>query len=166
MRSLFEICTPRDDVLSGSVQEADFAADLAMVLRGEAPKVYGDAGTFFANTHPTSGLTRLIDNVCRKLGARGGAPAVYRLDTQYGGGKTHALIALSHLAGGMKGVANVAEFVDPTLLPTTPVRIGAFDGENADPANGRVMKEGIRAFTPWGELAVALRGAEGYRAVE
>lgn len=166
MRSLFEICTPRDDVLRGSVQEADFAADLAKVLRGEAPKVYGDAATFFSNTHPTNGLKRLIDNVCRRLGALGGAPAVFRLDTQYGGGKTHALIALSHVAAGMNGVSNVAEFVDAKLVPKVPVRIAAFDGENADPANGRVMPGGIRAFTPWGELAVALAGAEGYRAVE
>jgi hypothetical protein len=166
MRSLFEICTPRDDVLRGDVQEADFAADLAKVLRGEAPKVYGDAATFFANTHPTNGLKRLIDNVCRRLGAHGGAPAIFRLDTQYGGGKTHALIALSHVAGGMRGVTHAAEFVDAALLPKAPVRIAAFDGENADPANGRLMEGGIRAFTPWGELAVALAGAEGYRAVE
>src|SRR3990172_12585540 len=113
MRTLFDLGAPRDDVLKGSVQEADFAADLAQVLRGQAPPEYQDAATFFGNTHPTIGLKRLIDNVCRRLGGLGGAPAIFRLDTQYGGGKTHALIALSHVAAGMPGVANVAEFVDP-----------------------------------------------------
>ncbi len=166
MRTLFDLCTPRDDVLRGSVQESDFAADLAQVLRGEAPREYQDPATFFANTHPTNGIRRLADNVCRRLGDLGGAPAIFRLDTQYGGGKTHALIALTHVANGMAGVANVAEFVDPSIVPKVRVRVAAFDGENADPTNGRVLGGGTRAFTPWGELAYALAAAEGYRAVE
>ncbi len=69
----------------------------------------------------------------------GGAASIFRLDTNYGGGKTHALIALTHAARGMPGVQNVDEFIDPDLLPATEVRIAAFDGENADPANGRVL---------------------------
>ncbi len=166
MRTLFEVCTPREDVLKGSVQESDYAADLAKVLRGQAPPEYGNPATFFANTHPTSGLKRLIDNVCRRLGALGGAPAIFRLDTQYGGGKTHALIALSHVARGMPGVQRLEEFVAPALVPKIPARIAAFDGENADPTNGRVLADGIRAFTPWGELAFALGREAGFRAVE
>src|SRR5258708_22942264 len=96
MRTLFEVCTPREDVLKGSGQESDYAADLAKVLRGQAPPEYGDPATFFANTHPTSGLKRLIDSVCRRLGALGGAPASFLLDTQYGRRNTHAVIAPSH----------------------------------------------------------------------
>lgn len=166
MRTIFHLCSPRDDVLRGGLQESDFAADLAQVLRGQAPPEYQNPAVFFANTHPTTGLKRLIDNVCRRLGALGGAPAIFRLDTQYGGGKTHALIALSHVAGGMPGVTNAGEFVDPALVPKARARVAAFDGENADPANGRLMAPGIRAFTPWGELAWALAGEEGFRAVE
>lgn len=166
MRTIFDLCTPRDDVLRGSVQESDFAADLAKVLRRDAPAEYLDPATFFSNTHPTSGLRRLMDNVARRLGGLGGAPAIFRLDTQYGGGKTHALIALSHLAGGMRGVTDLAEFIDPGLVPKGPVRVAAFDGENADPANGRVMPDGTRAHTPWGELAWSLGGASGFRDVE
>ena len=49
----------------------------------------------------------------------------------------------------MKGVTNVAEFLDPTLVPNERVRVAAFDGENADPANGRPMGDGVRAHTPW-----------------
>lgn len=60
----------------------------------------------------------------------------------------------------------MAEFIDPSLLPAAGVRVAAFDGENADPLNGRAMgDEGIRAFTPWGEIAFALAGKAGYERV-
>ena len=65
----------------------------------------------------------------------------------------------------MKGVSNIAEFLDPTLVPNSRVRVAAFDGENADPANGRPMGEGIRAHTPWGEIAYQLAGKAGYEVV-
>ncbi len=163
MKTLFELCEPRDDVLSGAVKESEFAADLAQVLRGQAPIEYQDSAVFFANTHPTEGLKRLLENVARRLSGTGGeASAIFRLDTQYGGGKTHALIALSHMARGSATVPNITEFVDRALLPSRSVKVAAFDGENADPVNGRLMGEGIRAFTPWGELAYALGGKEAY----
>ncbi|MFW5655497.1 MAG: ATP-binding protein [Roseicyclus sp.] len=88
--------------------------------------------------------------------------SIFRLDTAFGGGKTHGLIALVHAARGMSGVSNIAEFVDPTLVPTRRVRVAAFDGERSDPANGRPMGDGIRAYTPWGEIAHQLGGASGY----
>ena len=59
----------------------------------------------------------------------------------------------------------IAEFVDPSLLPQSHVRIAAFDGENADPANGRRMEAGLLAYTPWGEIAYALAGKDGYARV-
>ena len=62
----------------------------------------------------------------------------------------------------MRGVADVPKFVDPALVPRGPVRIAALDGENADPANGRDMGESMLAFAPWGEIALALTGREGY----
>ena len=65
----------------------------------------------------------------------------------------------------MKGASNVAEFVDPAIVPTGLVRIAAFDGENADAANGRPMGDGVRAFTPWGEIAYRLAGKTGYEIV-
>ena len=65
----------------------------------------------------------------------------------------------------MKGVAKIEEFVDPKLVPKKRVRIAAFDGENADPTNGRPLGQGLKAFTPWGELAFALNGVEGYEMV-
>lgn len=164
--SIFEVCLPREDVRDGRVSDADLAADLAAVIRGEAVPDYSDPSRFFANTYPTRGLRNLLEAVCRRLSGSGGeAAAVIRLDTSFGGGKTHGLIALVHAAGGMKGVANPGEFVDPALIPRGRVRIAAFDGENADPANGRSMGEGVLAHTPWGELAYALAGKPGFERV-
>lgn len=166
MNTLFDLCTPREDVLGGNIKESDFAADLAQVLNEKAPIEYRDPAIFFANTHPTQGLRHLLHNICLRLSGKGGeAAAIFRLDTQYGGGKTHSLIALTHVARGMKGVAKIEEFVDPKLVPKKRVRIAAFDGENADPTNGRPLGQGLKAFTPWGELAFALNGVEGYEMV-
>jgi len=80
----------------------DFAADLAQVIRGNAPIEYRDPARFFDSTYPTRGLRNLLANVCRRLsGAGGEAAAIFRLDTQFGGGKTHGLIALVHAARDM-----------------------------------------------------------------
>ena len=163
---IFETCRPRADVLKGSVVEADFAADLARVVVGEGSKQYRDPALFFANSYPTKGLKNLLAHTCRRLSGAGGEVApVFRLDTAYGGGKTHGLIALTHAARGMKGVSDIAEFVDPARVPKGAVRVAAFDGENADPANGRAMGDGVLAHTPWGEIAWALAGKAGYERV-
>jgi hypothetical protein len=166
--SIFDLCEPRDDVRRGTSSDADFAADLARVLRGghDAPAEYADPVRFFANTFPTRGLKDLLRNVCGRLSGRGGSvAAIFRLDTAFGGGKTHGLIALVHAARGMRGVTNPGEFVDPALVPTGTVRVAAFDGENADPANGRRMDADVLAYTPWGEIAFALAGRAGYERV-
>ena len=164
--TIFETCRPRDDVLSGAIADADFAADLASVVTGTSSPAYHDPVRFFADTYPTRGLRNLLVNVCRRLsGAGGEVAAIFRLDTAYGGGKTHGLIALAHAAKGLAEVPNVSEFLDAGLLPKGPVRVAAFDGENADPANGRRMGDGVLAYTPWGEIAYALAGKNGYERV-
>ncbi len=164
--TIFESCRPRADVLAGAVTEADFAADLSQVVVGEGAADYVDPARFFANTYPTRGLKSLLANVCARLsGAGGEAASIFRLDTSYGGGKSHGLIALCHAAGGGVDLPGISEFVDPALLPRGRVRIAAFDGENADPANGRRMEGGHLAFTPWGEIATALAGRDGYERV-
>lgn len=165
--NLFTLCEPRADVLQGALRESDFAADLAQVLKGDAPDEYRLPGLFFANTYPTKGLKTVLKLVAlRVLGRPEQVGAIFRLDTQFGGGKTHTLIALAHAMQGMSDVPNANEFLEADLRPPKAVRIAAFDGENADPANGRRLSDNIRAFTPWGELAYALRGESGYHLVE
>lgn len=167
VQTIFDFCTPRADVIAGTSSDSDFAADLSHVVRGQGgPAEYREAKQFFATTYPTRGLRSLLQNVCGRLsGAGASVSAIFRLDTSFGGGKTHGLIALVHAARGMQGVENPSEFLDPALIPHTPVRIAAFDGENADPANGRRMEDGILAYTPWGEIAYALAGKQGYERI-
>ena len=84
--TIFETCRPRADVLRGAITEADFAADLAQVIKGSASDEYRDPARFFANTYPTRGLRNLLANVCRRLTGVGGEVAsIFRLDTSYGG---------------------------------------------------------------------------------
>ncbi len=164
--TIFETCRPRSDILQGAVKDEDFAADLAQVIRGAGSAEYLDATRFFANTYPTRGLQNLLANVCARLSGSGNAVAsIFRLDTSYGGGKSHGLIALCHAARRGHETPDMEEFVDPGLIPRGPVRIAAFDGENADPSNGRKMEEGCLAYTPWGEIAWALGGKDGYERV-
>lgn len=166
-RTIFDLCDPRPDVRDGSASDSDFAADLAHVLRGGGPAEYSDPSKFFANTYPTEGLKDLLKNVCGRVTGKGSSvAAIFRLDTSFGGGKTHGLIALVHAMRGLQGVVNPSEFIDLSLLPEQPVRVAAFDGENADPANGRRMSEEVLAYTPWGEIAYALAGKEGYERVQ
>lgn len=163
---IYDLCEPRSDILRGGIADSEYAANLANVLTGRASPDYLEAARFFSNTYPTSGLKELLTNVCGRLSGNGESlSAVFRLDTSYGGGKTHGLIALVHAARGMKDVTNIGEFLSSVLVPVVPVRIAAFDGENADPANGRLMGDAIRAKTPWGEIAYQLAGKAGYEIV-
>lgn len=161
--TIFATCQPRPDVLSGATRDEQFMADLSQVVNGTALPDYLDPVLFFRNTYPTRGLRELMKAVCLRLSGKGGEVSpIIRLGTQYGGGKTHGLIAITHAARGMKGVTNVADFVDPTLLPAGEVRIAALDGENTDPANGRQLEPGLKAFSLWGELAYQLGGTAAY----
>ena len=91
--------------------------------------------------------------------------AIFWLNTSFGGGKTHALIALLH---AVKSPAPdiISEFVDPSMLPRERVRIAVFDGQNADISSGHSIGDGIIARTPWGEIAYGLAGRGGYHRVD
>lgn len=164
---VFDTCKPRADILSGAVSESSYAADLEMVLEGKAPRDYSDPARFFAHTHPTRGLKRLLESVFARLsGSPSQIGSIFRLDTRYGGGKTHALIALSHVCRSGSSIPSIEEFVDPTLIPSEPVRIAAYDGQSASATDDVLLGDGIRAKTPWGEIAYRLGGVEGYNLVK
>ena len=134
------------------------------MAEGEASPEYSDPSKFFAGTYPTKGIKNLLSQVLARLGGRS-STSIFWLNTSFGGGKTHALIALLHAARSPPSGA-VSEFVDPALLPRGSVRIAVFDGNNADISNGHRMGEGIRARSPWGEIAYGLAGRSGYRNVD
>jgi hypothetical protein len=154
-------CIPRDDVISGGLADNHFAAQLDKVVRdpGHYP-VYGDAPAFFAQTYPTSGLkTLLMKTFGRVTGAKGvaGENGVLRPTTSFGGGKTHGLTAVYHLAKGQRP-ANLADFLDPTLLPAGPVQVAALVGDALDATAG-VETNSHRTFTLWGEMAAQIGDA-------
>lgn len=161
--TIFEICTPRKDIRDGLV-ESELAADLARVAEGEASQEYANPAKFFAGTYPTKGIKELLRQVLTRLGG-GSSSAIFWLNTSFGGGKTHALIALLHAAQS-PAPSVLSEFTDPALLPRELVRVAVFDGQNADISSGHSIGEGITARTPWGEIAYRLAGKNGYRRVD
>jgi hypothetical protein len=164
--TIFSTCCPRADVLAGTIRDDEFMADLSRVVNGTAPAYYLEPVAFFDKSYPTRGMKELLKAVCLRLSGRGGeVSSIIRLGTQYGGGKTHALIALVHAVRGMKGVLTPEKFVDPSILPAGAVRIAALDGENADPANGLTLEPGLLARSLWGEMAYRLAGRDGYERV-
>ena len=143
-------CVPREDVLHGGLADNHFAAQLDKVVRdAKHYPVYGDPEAFFAQTYPTSGLKILLTKVFgRVIGAGGlaGENGVLRPTTSFGGGKTHALTAVYHLARGARP-SNITEFIDPSLLPDGPVQVAALVGDALDPTAG-VQTDGHRTYTP------------------
>ena len=162
MQTIFDVCQPRDEVLSGELREQQFAASLTKVLRGGADPVYGDPASFFANTYATGGLKSLLrESLGRLTGATPGNAAVIRLETSFGGGKTHNLIALYHLCGGGVSPKVAAGFVSPELLPPKRIaKIAGVVGPDMGVADGLDHGQ-ARTFTLWGELAWQLGAHEG-----
>jgi len=125
-------CEPRDEVLRGDLEDAIFAADFGDLVAEDprTPRVYRDAQTFFTNTHPAADLKRIVEHVFGRLAKPSGGGAVIRLSTGFGGGKTHTLMALWHLA---KNVADLRLGTD--LLPAAgrpkEVRVVAVDAQKA-----------------------------------
>ncbi|MCX2727443.1 DUF499 domain-containing protein [Thermomicrobium sp. 4228-Ro] len=164
MRSLYETCEPRPEVLQGELREELFAARLKDVLDGVADPVYQDPERFFENTYPTEGLRTLLREVLGRLTGRNpAANPIVRLETPFGGGKTHSLIALYH---AVRGSPAAERLVDPGLIPDPgSVRVAGIVGSELDPTTG-VLHPDVTTYTLWGELAYQLGGVAGYRLVE
>ncbi len=163
---LFAAAVPRPDVLTGELTDAIFAANLDDVVENVAPEVYGDASRFFETTYPSKGLKELLDEVFGRLtGKKPSNASIIRVETNLGGGKTHNLIALLHVARGGMPDDQVSRFMSPDLLPDTPIdRLGVFVGSSVG-ATDMPEANGIKARTPWGFLAASMGGAEAYEHV-
>ena len=121
-------CKPRTDVLQGELDDAIFAASFGKLVRDEGPLIYRDPSQFFTNTHPTAALSRLCRDVFERLGSTSEAGAVLRLSTGFGGGKTHALMALWHLARTVANPIMGTELLPPAGRPAS-VRVVGIDAE-------------------------------------
>ena len=167
-----ELCRIREDVRTGSITLAEFAADLNAVRTGEAPEVYREPASFFSRTYPTFNMKGLVRDVLLRLWGKGGKPVV-RIQVAYGGGKTHTLITLLHLAergaelGGHPVVQEFLDFAGETSAPAARVALLPFD--KFDVKHGLSVRGPSGEFrtvkTPWGALAYQLGGDAGYARV-
>lgn len=100
------VVKPHPDVTSGQFLMSDFVANLADVVQGKADPEYGDPKEFFHRTYLTEGLLDLLVTGVLRLTGQGGDPVV-QLQTSFGGGKTHSMLALYHLLGGQIGFSEI-----------------------------------------------------------
>ena len=165
-----EVATPHPDVASGRYQQAEFAADLFQVITRRAEPEYRDPKEFFRRTYFTEGLTSLVARAWLRLTGQGGDPVV-ELQTNFGGGKTHSMLALYHLFGGeiaMRDVPGLEHVVTelgslPDKLPTAKCAVLACISLSVD--GPWKKKDGTEIRTLWGEMAWQLGGKDGYALV-
>jgi predicted AAA+ superfamily ATPase len=163
-----EIAIPHGDVLKGTFQQAEFAADISAVHSGKAPVEYQDAKAFFERTYITEGMRLLLTQVCQRLSGKGGEPVI-QLQTAFGGGKTHTMLAVLHLASrkcplsDLQGIPTLVEKAG--LMDVPQARVAVIDGTAHAP--GQQWKHGKTTIkTLWGELAWQLGGSDGYALVK
>ncbi|MCL2825767.1 MAG: DUF499 domain-containing protein, partial [Polyangiaceae bacterium] len=173
MEPWYRLVIPRVDLRSGKPLDAsEFAVHLGHVRDGRAPSVYQDPVEFFDRTYVTSHLRNLSSQVVRRLsGVRVETSAVFNLSTQFGGGKSHALALLFHLARGgadsamWSGVIDIVRDAGVDRVPEAAIAV--FVGTEFDSIAGRGGEDGTPVRkTPWGEVAYQIGGIEAYRCVQ
>lgn len=172
LKPWYKVVTPREDLREGRpLDAAEFAVHLDQVRDGRAPSDYQNPEQFFERTHLTQTLTSLAAEVVRRMsGEKTEASAVFNMATQFGGGKTHALTLLYHLArNGRKadkwaGVPRVLEKAQIHSVPEAATAV--FVGTEFDSITGRGGTDGTPLRkTPWGEIAFQLGGEKSFAVV-
>ena len=163
-----EIAIPHQDVLRGTFQQAEFAADISRVHEGTATDEYQNPALFFQRTFITEGMRLLLDSVVKRLVGRGGDPVI-QLQTAFGGGKTHTMLAVYHLASGkatasqLQGIPSILDAAGIVELPKATLVV--LDGIRFAP--NQPIKHGSASMnTLWGELAWQLGGESAYEQVK
>jgi hypothetical protein len=155
-----QVVTPHADIRQGKFDSSVFAADLGEVLAGRGAVDYRDSTTFFAKTYLTDGLTKLLIDVLQRLAGSGKSEPVIQLQTAFGGGKTHTLLALYHLLKKPEEVdklPQIKELVNAAGLKQVPsASVACLVGTALNPTTNRTF---------WGEMAFQLGGEKLYRKV-
>ena len=160
-----EVVTPHPDVSSGRYQQAEFAADLWQVYMKEGSDEYKHPTEFYRRTFITEGLRHMITRALARLNGTGGDPVV-ELQTNFGGGKTHSMLALWHLFSGtaateLPGVEELVKETGGTVAKG--VRRAVIVGTKISPGQPHKKPDGCLVRTLWGEIAWQLGGKEGYK---
>ncbi len=168
MKPWREVAVPHPDVLEGTFQQSEFAADITAVRVGQATREYQDAAAFFQRTFITEGMRLLLIQVAQRLNGTGGEPVI-QLQTAFGGGKTHTMLAVYHLTTrqcALGDLAGIPALLDQAGLMDVPqARVAVLDGHAHAP--GQPWQHGTQSIrTLWGELAWQLGGAEAFTFVQ
>ncbi len=169
LKPWYTIITPREDLVEGRPLDAsEFAVHLDHVRAGTAPKDYTDPERFFHRTYLTKSLLDMAAQTVRRFaGITTETSPVFNLTTQFGGGKTHSLTMLYHLARlgekarGYHGVDNILRAAGVDALQQA--RVFVFVGTEFSSVTGRGGEEEPHRKTPWGELAWQIGGKEGFK---
>jgi hypothetical protein len=173
VKSILDSCIPRDDILKGTFNPEIFTASLGAVIKvylgagSGLHSVYSNAENFFQDaTYPSQGLKTVVQEVFLRLSGNNTVPAIHRLETGFGGGKTHTLIACTHI--GFRGnelSAVVGDILDPMMLPAPgEVRVVGIAGDKLPVHKPKGTQ--LLPHTLWGEIAFQVGGEFLYRAVE
>lgn len=163
-----EVVTPHKDVASGRYQQAEFAADLWQVHLGEGTDEYRNPVEFFRRTYLTESLRGMLVGAVQRLSGNGADPVV-QLQTNFGGGKTHSMLALYHLFSGivpteLAGIDSVMTQAGATKLPTAKRVV--LVGNKISPGNPSTKPDGTVVRTLWGELAWQLGGKKAFARIQ
>jgi hypothetical protein len=156
IKSWYDIIPPHEDIRKGHFDEAVFAADLGDVINETAAPDYNDPYLFFKKTYPTHGLKSLLRRVHGKL-TTGQGPSVVQIQTPFGGGKTHALVAIYHYLKHGEQVEGLL----PSGVELISPSVATVAGNHWDPLKGHTT-HGVTRRTFWGEVAYQIGGPEGY----
>jgi predicted AAA+ superfamily ATPase len=164
MKPWRELAIPHRDVLEGTFQQSEFAADITAVRNGQATPEYQNPVAFYDRTFITEGMRLLITQVAQRLAGQAGEPVI-QLQTAFGGGKTHTMLAVYHLAtrnGPLADLAGIPALIDQAGLMDVPrARVAVLDGHAHAP--GQPWKHGKQPIkTLWGELAWQLGGGDAF----
>mgnify|MGYP000862804709 CR=1 FL=1 len=169
LRPWREVIRPHDDVARGAFTASEFAADLHLVHTGQATSPeYGDPVEFFTRTYLTEGLRDLLSQALRRLNGEAGASPVVNLRTNFGGGKTHSMLALYHLFSGTPSKDLPQELQELVAANGSPdlsalgVRRVALVGTYLKAGSPIIKDDGTEVRTLWGELAWQLGGRDAY----
>jgi predicted AAA+ superfamily ATPase len=161
-----DVIEPHPDVAQGRYKNAEFAADLAQVARGEGAYEYRDPVEFFARTYVTEGMTGLLEQALRRICYKDGEPVI-QLKTAFGGGKTHSMLALYHMLRGrvlLDKIPNVKPVLERAGVATLPkANVAVLVGTAIDPTRSKRPnnRPGITINTVWGEMAAQLAESSG-----
>ncbi len=168
LKSWREVIEPHPDVATGRFNASQFAANLFRVAHEDELGEYGDPVEFFQRTYLTEGLRDLISRAVRRICGDDSAAPVVNLQTNFGGGKTHSMLALYHLFSGRplsgypQDMQELLDGQDLVMLGPGKVKRVTLVGNHLSPSQGVTEADGTHVNTLWGELAFQLGGRAAY----